>query len=114
MRQAGILAAAGIVALEQMVDRLAEDHVRARQLAENLAAVPDLHLDVETPPTNMVFLSLGDGISLTAGQVAERLARLGILVGVVSERRFRLVTHYWIGDDDIGSVAPAFQRAFAE
>jgi threonine aldolase len=114
MRQAGILAAAGIVALEQMVDRLAEDHARARKLAENLAAVPGLCLDVEVPPTNMVFLSLGNGISLTAGQVAERLARVGILVSVVNARRFRLVTHYWIGDDEVAGVAPAFQRALAD
>jgi threonine aldolase len=114
MRQAGVLAAAGIVALEQMVDRLVEDHARARKLAENLAAVPGLCLDVGFPPTNMVFLSLGNGVSLTAEQVVERLARVGILVSAVSARRFRLVTHYWIGDDDVARVAPAFQRALAD
>jgi threonine aldolase len=57
MRQAGVLAAAGIIALEKMRDRLAEDHARARRLAECLANLPDLVLDPGTPQTNMIFLS---------------------------------------------------------
>jgi threonine aldolase len=109
MRQAGILAAAGIVALEQMVDRLADDHARAKKLAESLSAVPGLV--VESPATNMVFLSLENSISLTAAQLTERLARDDIWVSPVSLRRFRLVTHYWISDEDVARVAPAFQRA---
>ena len=109
MRQAGILAAAGIVALDQMVDRLADDHARARKLAETLAEVPGLV--VEPPATNMVFLSLKDSISLTAGQVTERLAQGGVLVSPVSARRFRLVTHYGIEDEDVSRVAPAFRSA---
>jgi threonine aldolase len=58
MRQAGILAAAGIIALEKMVDRLGEDHIRAKKLADGLRLIPGLVLDAGTPATNMVFLSL--------------------------------------------------------
>ena len=61
MRQAGILAAAGIVALEKMVERLVEDHARAKKLADGLRLVPGLQLDPGTPATNMVFLSLTRG-----------------------------------------------------
>jgi threonine aldolase len=109
MRQAGILAAAGIVALEQMVDRLAEDHMRARRLAEGLAKIPGLKLDPGTPHTNMVFLSLADeSAPLSASEVAKRLAGRGIKVGVTGARQFRLVTHYWIDDEAVDLAVSAF------
>lgn len=113
MRQAGILAAAGIVALETMVDRLTEDHSRAKKIAEKLGNICGLHLDNGIPPTNMVFISLDDSIKHTSSEVAAFLKREGILVSTVGERRFRLVTHYWINDNDIDILAPAFQRALA-
>jgi len=110
MRQAGVLAAAGIVALETMVDRLFDDHKRARSLAQGLAQIPGLILDPGTPYTNMVFLSLEDDAQIgTAGQVARRLADQGVKVGVVGERRFRLVTHYWIDDEAVEQAINAFQ-----
>jgi len=77
-----------------MVERLAEDHKRAKKLADGLRQVEGLDLDVGTPATNMVFASLVDEVHLNAKDVAARLKELGILVGVVGERRFRLVTHY--------------------
>ncbi|MGW8144328.1 MAG: low-specificity L-threonine aldolase [Anaerolineales bacterium] len=110
MRQAGILAAAGIVALETMVDRLAEDHVRAKQLAQGLSRIDSLVLDTGTPYTNMVFLSLEDNFPLSGNEVANKLKTLDVLVGVVSEKRFRLVTHYGIEDADIDSAIGAFQE----
>ncbi|MBN1145900.1 MAG: low-specificity L-threonine aldolase [Anaerolineales bacterium] len=111
MRQAGVLAAAGIVALESMVDRLAEDHARARRLAQGLAQIPGLALDPGAPQTNMVFLSLAEETApLTARQVVQRLAERGVLVGAVGERRFRLVTHYWIDDQDIDNALAAFAQ----
>lgn len=114
MRQAGILAAAGIVALETMIDRLAEDHERARCLAEGLATVPGLVLDPGSPFTNMIFLSLAPSVSnSTAGEVAARLAERGVRVGVVSDRRFRLVTHYWINDDGIERAIAAYREVMA-
>ena len=108
MRQAGVLAAAGIVALETMIDRLADDHARARRLAEGLAGIPGLSIDPGCPQTNMVFCSLDDGVALTAPEVASRLEQFGVKVGAVGARRFRLVTHYWIDDDAVEKAVLAF------
>jgi threonine aldolase len=112
MRQAGILAAAGIVALETMIDRLAEDHVRAKRLAEGLGKISGLVLDPGTPYTNMVFLSLAaDTAPLTARKVAERLVQCGIHVDLTGLRSFRLVTHFWIDDLAIEKTIAAFAQA---
>lgn len=108
MRQAGILAAAGIVALESMIDRLAEDHARARSLAAGLAKIPGLVLDPGSPYTNMIFLSLAENVPVSTKEVIERLAAQGVKAGVVGSRRFRLVTHYWIDDQSIERAIAAF------
>lgn len=112
MRQAGILAAAGIVALESMVDRLAEDHVRARKLAAGLRQIPGLILDPE-PATNMVFVRLSPEVPLETTQVVERLRQRGILIGVTGPRRFRLVLHYWIDDSGVERAVSAFRKVLA-
>lgn len=109
MRQAGILAAAGIVALETIVPRLAEDHQRAKALASGLAAISGVQLDPGTPQTNMVYFTLGHEIPLDARQTALRLKEKDILVGVVGARRFRLVTHYWITPAVVDQTVAAFQ-----
>jgi threonine aldolase len=109
MRQAGILAAAGIVALERMTERLAEDHARAKELADGLQQVPGLALDPGTPATNMVFLSLTPEVGLGAEEVAQKLKGCGVLVGATGERTFRLVTHYWIDDAGIEKAIAAFR-----
>jgi threonine aldolase len=113
MRQAGVLAAAGVVALQSMIERLADDHRRARLLAQGLATIPGLVLDPGTPKTNMLFCSLAGGVPLDAAQVAAALAERGVRVGVVASRRFRLVTHYWIGDDDVTQAVAAFRDVLA-
>jgi len=111
MRQAGILAAAGIVALDEMVDRLVEDHRRAANLAVGLAAIPGLKLDPGTPYTNMIFMSLSEEhTKLLAVDVARALRKEKILVGVVGERSFRLVTHYWIDDQAVNMTLEAFRK----
>jgi len=110
MRQAGILAAAGIVALETIVPRLAEDHHRARELASGLETIPGVILDPGTPFTNMIYLTLQKDIPIDAKQVAFRLKEMNILVGVVGARRFRLVTHYWIDSDIVSQTVNAFQE----
>jgi threonine aldolase len=110
MRQAGILAAAGIVALETMIDRLSEDHVRAERLAQGLSAISTIVLDPGTPNTNMVFISLSEDFPLNASQVRDRLLKLGVQVGVTGPRRFRLVTHYWIDDEGIEQAVSAFTK----
>jgi len=108
MRQAGVLAAAGLVALEQMTNRLAEDHRRAARLAAGLLQIPGVRLNPSKPFTNMVFLDLEAPSILTAAQVAELLKARGIQVGVVGPKRFRLVTHYWVDDAAIEQVISAF------
>ena len=69
MRQAGILAAAGIVALEKMTLRLEEDHRRAKQLAKGLSEIPGICFDQGMPQTNMVFISIDDTARLSAEQL---------------------------------------------
>ena len=109
MRQAGVLAAAGIVALETMVDRLAEDHARARTLASRLQTLPGVILDPGSPYTNMVFLSLAEDVPLDGRSFAARLVEQGVKVGVVGARRFRLVTHCWIDDEAVERGWRAFE-----
>jgi len=108
MRQAGMLAAAGIVALESMVDRLAEDHARARRLAQGLGAIPGVLIDPGSPYTNMIFLNFSEESELNASQIAGRLKERGVLTSVVAERRFRLVIHYWINDQAVEETVAAF------
>ncbi len=110
MRQAGILAAAGIIALEEIVPRLNDDHALAKKLAQGLASVPGITLDTSNPPSNMVYLTLGDHIPLNAAETAQKLEKENVKVGIVGPRRFRLVTHYWIEDKAVESVAAAFTK----
>ncbi len=111
MRQAGVLAAAGIVSLQTMTERLAEDHARARMLAQGLSGIKGVILETPVPTTNMVFLTFNNSIPLTGIQIVERLKELGTLVGLVGERKIRLVTHYWISDEDVTRVINSFAVA---
>jgi threonine aldolase len=111
MRQAGVLAAAGIVALESMPGRLADDHARARRLAKHLGTIPGIVLDPGTPCTNMIFMSLNNEVvHMDAQAVADQLLEKGVKVGAVGARRFRLVTHYWIDDAAVDRAAEAFSE----
>jgi threonine aldolase len=111
MRQVGILAAAGIVALEEMADRLTEDHQRARWLAEGLSLIDGIQLDKGSPNTNMVYIKLDPSLNLIAEICALRLREHGIKVGITGIRHFRLVCHYWISDTDIPKIINAFKEA---
>jgi threonine aldolase len=110
MRQAGILAAAGIVALDRMVDRLVEDHLRARRLAESLAEIKGVIYEMGLPQTNMIFLTFGDEIKLSTAQILAGLRSHGILASAVKSRQIRMVTHYWIKDNDIERTIQAFHN----
>ena len=114
MRQAGVLAAAGIIALESMIDRLADDHARAKKLARCLAEIPGIELDPGTPYTNMVFLSLSAEVPLNAKETAAALEKFGVLVGATGSRRFRLVTHYWIDDSGVEQAVQAFSQVLSQ
>jgi threonine aldolase len=113
MRQAGVLAAAGVVALEEMTDRLIEDHQRAKKLAEALSSIPGVALDNGSPNTNMVYIKLDRSLGLSAEKVAERLRAQGVLAGITGPRHFRLVCHYWIRDEDIPKVARAMENSLS-
>ncbi len=113
MRQAGILAATGLVALDKMIDRLGEDHQRAKSLACGLAQIPGILVDKKSPTSNMVFLSLDKDFGLSAKIVAAKIAQLGVLVGEIGERQFRLVTHYWIDDQAVGTCVAAFRAVLS-
>jgi len=91
MRQAGVIAAAGIVALRTMIDRLAEDHANARRLAEGLAEVPGLVVNLERVRTNMVLVEVQP--PLTAADFSARLQREGVLALPVDPQTVRMVTH---------------------
>ena len=109
LRQAGVVAAAGIVALERMTDRLVEDHARARRLADGLAELRDVK--VEPAPTNIVFFKLAEGARKSPEELGQALAAEGILVmGGEVYGRFRAVTHYWISDRDIEQTITAMHR----
>ena len=103
MRQAGILAQAGLFALAQHVTRLADDHRRAKRLAEGLAALPGIELDLSLVQSNMVFLRLHEGES---APLLAFMKERGILFYGYGE--LRLVTHLQINDDDIEEVIDAF------
>jgi threonine aldolase len=110
MRQAGVIAAAGIVALESMVDRLAEDHTRAVTLAKGLQEIPGITLPFGIPATNMVFLDLPTDLGKSDQEIVTELKKLGILVGAPGNFKLRLVTHYWINDDSIDKVIVSFKK----
>ncbi len=113
MRQVGIVAAAGIISLEKMTNRLAEDHTRAKKMAAGLRQVKGLAVDASSPYTNMVYLNLSEDVPLNAQQVTQRMKDLGVLVDPENARRFRLVTHYWIDDVAVEQAVSAFQRALS-
>ncbi len=96
MRQAGVLAAAGIVAIETMMDRLSEDHQRARSLALALAKLPSIKVDLATVQTNMVYFGVQN-----AAEFASALKEQGVLCNALTSDAIRLVTHYEISDKDV-------------
>lgn len=110
MRQAGILAAAGLISLEKMTNRLADDHIRAARLAEGLAGIKNLEFDKGMPQTNMVFIQLKTEVSQPPALIQKKLAQRGVLVGQSGARNFRLVTHYWVNDQDIETAIAAFHE----
>lgn len=109
-RQAGIIAAAGIVALETMVDRLAEDHANAKYLAEALADLPEIELDPATIKTNLVIFRLAPH-TVTAAQLVASAQQDGVLLNPRGEHAVRAATHYGITRAEIDTAIRAIRRA---
>ena len=113
MRQSGIIAAAGITALEQMVDRLAEDHENAKRLAEGIARIPGLSIELNRIQTNIVYFDMADE-QFDAETLVRQLADRGIKILQVGPRRIRAVTHYGISDEDIDLALAAMSEVIAK
>ena len=113
MRQAGIIAAAGIVALETMVDRLQEDHTNARLLADGIADLPSVVLDPETIKTNIIYFDMDD-TAVESANFLTVLAAKGIQFFDTGPRRFRMVTHYGITAEDILYTIDAFKQTLTD
>jgi threonine aldolase len=109
LRQAGIVAAAALYALDHHVDRLAEDHARARRLAAALAEA-GLPVDVEQVETNFVALETAP-LGLTADEARARTAEQGVLVGNLRPGVLRIATYLGVTDDDVDRAAEAIPRA---
>ena len=110
MRQVGIVAAAGIVALDTMVSRLAEDHANARRLAQGLSRMPGISIDPNDVPTNIVFFEVTGG---DPAGLARRLNERGVKGGT-PQRRWRFVTHYGITADDIDHALDVIESSVKE
>src|SRR5438477_8139886 len=107
MRQAGVIAAAGIVALTEMVDRLADDHARARRLAEALAERFPGSSDPVSVLTNIVC---ADAAALPASFLDD-LAAHGVRAGTIDQATYRLVTHKDVDDNDLERALAAITKA---
>ena len=112
MRQAGIIAAAGIISLTAMIDRLHEDHQHAQLLAQELAEIPGVVIQPQKVKTNLVFFNLADNVELSAAEIGAYMRQeANILAGDLGGKAFRAVTHYWIGDTEIKLFLDAFRSA---
>ncbi|MDR2392803.1 MAG: DegT/DnrJ/EryC1/StrS family aminotransferase [Treponema sp.] len=113
LRQAGILAAAGIIALNEQTKALSQDHERAKKLAQGLAAIPGIQSNPEETDINMVFFSFPPAQDpAKAARIQALFAQEGILINPPSQGVFRFVTHYWIGDRELERILEASRTAF--
>ena len=106
MRQAGILAAAGLVALEEMPKRLHEDHANARLMAEAIAEMPGAAVDLQEVQTNIVFFTVKDAPGVVKG-----LKERGVLASAIGTDRVRLVTHYDVSREDCEGCVKALRES---
>ncbi len=114
MRQAGILAAAGIVSLEKMVDRLADDHHNATKLGQELFKIEGIEAGMKIPTestlTNMVYFKLSNELPISPEKLVERCEKeFQVKIDPGSYRQFRLVTHYWVTDEGVERTLEAFR-----
>ncbi|MBI3653846.1 MAG: DegT/DnrJ/EryC1/StrS family aminotransferase [Acidobacteria bacterium] len=99
MRQVGVIAAAGIIALEKMTGRLAEDHANAQGLARGLAAIPGVQIDPEKVPTNILVFDISQ-TGVGTAELSAKLKALGVLANGISPREMRMVTHKDVSRED--------------
>ena len=110
MRQVGVIAAAGLVALDEVLPLLGDDNRRARALADRLAEIPGIKLDPETVETNIICFGFDDTAKLTAAGLAAALAEEGVLVHALGHDFVRMVTHFHITDEDVVRAGDAVAK----
>ena len=111
MRQAGVLAAAGLVSLHSMVDRLVDDHAHARMLAEGLAVLPGIRLDPGRVLTNIVHFELEPETGIEREELCRRLLdEHDIGLGTYPPNYLRAVTHCWIGAEQVGAFVDGVRQ----
>jgi threonine aldolase len=112
MRQAGIIAAAGLVAFKSMIGRLGEDHEHACQIADGLKEIQGIEFHKGYPQTNMVYIQINSNVSKKSGEVLKYCENQGILFSYSGPDQFRLVTHYWINDSDVEKIVKTIKASF--
>jgi threonine aldolase len=110
MRQAGIIAAAGVYALRHNVDRMADDHANARLLAEGLAEIPGIQCSPDDIETNIVHFDVSE-TGRTGGEINDAITERGVRMGGGSGGRMRAVTHLDISRADIERAVEAMREA---
>lgn len=113
LRQAGVLAAAGIVAVTEMVERLSDDHANARRMAEGLAQIEGITIDPAGVETNLVFFEL-TRTDVTPAQLVTGLTEQGIKLSATGGRRLRAVLNYHVTAEDVDQVIAAFHTVFRQ
>lgn len=113
MRQSGVIAAAGVYALENNIDRMADDHENAQMFAEGVTNLPGIAVDMESVQTNMVFFDVS-GTGMTAAEVHERLLKRGVRIGENDKYRMRVVTHLDVTRDQVAAAAEALRDVVLE
>ena len=112
MRQAGVLAAAGLISIGPMIKRLKEDHERAKLLANGIMPIEEIDLNKGFPQTNMVFVRLKEGFKKSVDEIILEMNQNGIRISASGPREFRFVTHYWVDDADIKKFIKEFSQVF--
>ena len=107
MRQSGIIAAAGVYALENNIERLSKDHIRASRLAESINAMDSFSVEMEGVQSNMVYIQCMED---SASEVARKLSVLGVDLSVETNTIVRAVAHLHITDEDIDTAIEAFEK----
>ncbi|MGB3311043.1 MAG: low-specificity L-threonine aldolase [Nodosilinea sp.] len=111
MRQAGVLAAAGILALRTMTQRLQADHANAQALAQGLATIAGIEIDPAVVETNMVFFDLAQDVAIAPEHLIKTLrADYGLYIGGYGDRTLRAVTHYWVQRSQVEQLIEAIRR----
>ena len=113
MRQAGVLAAAGLVALDTMIERLADDHANARRLAQGLAEIEGMNVDPDSIQTNIVIFEIDPSVG-SAPEVLSALAAAGVKVTPSRAQTLRMVTHHQVTGEDVAEALSRVSEVVAE